>query len=126
MIVIIYKVEAFHGYAEWLMIGGELITTILTTRLGLEPRVVFARALDTSHRPLAQAHHPHLGRMQLWLRHSPRHAGHTSKNDAGTTTTYIPADLHEVATALTGGEPHPLAHKPTRPVHSLDITEEQP
>jgi site-specific recombinase XerD len=60
-----------------------------------------------------------------WLRHTTltwieRHhgyaiarayAGHTSKNDAGTTTTYITADIHEVATALAAltGEPHPLA-----------------
>lgn len=60
-----------------------------------------------------------------WLRHTTltwveRHfgyavartyAGHTSKNDAGTTSTYIRADLHEVAAALTAltGEPHPLA-----------------
>jgi site-specific recombinase XerD len=60
-----------------------------------------------------------------WLRHTTltwveRHygyavarayAGHTSKNDAGATSTYITADLHEVATALTAltGEPHPLA-----------------
>jgi integrase/recombinase XerC len=60
-----------------------------------------------------------------WLRHTTltwveRHhgyaiarayAGHTGNNDAGTTTTYITADLHEVATALAAltGEPHPLA-----------------
>jgi hypothetical protein len=60
-----------------------------------------------------------------WLRHTTltwveRHhgyaiarayAGHTGKSDAGTTTTYITADLHEVATALATltGEPHPLA-----------------
>jgi len=38
------------------------------------------------------------------------YAGHTSKNNTGTTTTYITADLHEVATALADltGEPHPL------------------
>lgn len=60
-----------------------------------------------------------------WLRHTTltwveRHfgyavarayAGHTGKNDAGSTTTYIQADLHEVASALAAltGEPHPLA-----------------
>jgi integrase/recombinase XerC len=59
-----------------------------------------------------------------WLRHTTltwieRHfgyaiarayAGHTNTN-AGTTTTYITATLHEVATALASltGEPHPLA-----------------
>jgi site-specific recombinase XerD len=62
-----------------------------------------------------------------WLRHTTltwveRHhgyavarayAGHTGKNDAGTTTTYITADLHEVATALATltGESHPLAER---------------
>jgi integrase/recombinase XerC len=41
------------------------------------------------------------------------YAGHTSKNDAGTTSTYICADLHEVASALAKltGEPHPLAEQ---------------
>ena len=59
-----------------------------------------------------------------WLRHTTltwveRHfgyavarayAGHTGKNDAGSTTTYIRADLQEVASALAmlTGEPHPL------------------
>nr|WP_042178957.1 site-specific integrase [Kibdelosporangium sp. MJ126-NF4]CEL13542.1 hypothetical protein [Kibdelosporangium sp. MJ126-NF4]CTQ99227.1 hypothetical protein [Kibdelosporangium sp. MJ126-NF4] len=38
-------------------------------------------------------------------------AGHNSKTDAGTTSTYVRADVHEVATALAAltGEPHPLA-----------------
>jgi integrase/recombinase XerC len=60
-----------------------------------------------------------------WLRHTTltwveRHfgyavarayAGHTDSGNAGTTATYIRADLHEVATALAAltGEPHPLA-----------------
>jgi integrase/recombinase XerC len=60
-----------------------------------------------------------------WLRHTTltwveRHfgyavarayAGHTGKSDAGSTTTYIRADLHEVASALAAltQEPHPLA-----------------
>ena len=60
-----------------------------------------------------------------WLRHTTltwveRHfgyaiarayAGHTDNANAGTTATYIRADLHEVAAALTAltGEPHPLA-----------------
>ncbi|WHT20185.1 tyrosine-type recombinase/integrase [Crossiella sp. CA-258035] len=41
-------------------------------------------------------------------------AGHFGKSDAGTTTTYIQAELHEVATALAAltGEPHPLAQPP--------------
>lgn len=59
-----------------------------------------------------------------WLRHTTltwveRHfgyavarayAGHTDNSNAGTTATYIRADLHEVATALAAltGEPHPL------------------
>jgi site-specific recombinase XerC len=64
-----------------------------------------------------------------WLRHTTltwveRHqgyaiarayAGHTGKNDAGTTSTYVRADLGEIAAALTAltGEPHPLAtHRP--------------
>jgi integrase/recombinase XerC len=39
------------------------------------------------------------------------YAGHTDSSNAGTTSTYIRADLHEVATALAAltGEPHPLA-----------------
>jgi site-specific recombinase XerD len=60
-----------------------------------------------------------------WLRHTTltwveRHhgyavarayAGHTGRNDSGTTSTYVRADLSEVAYALAGltGEPHPLA-----------------
>jgi integrase/recombinase XerC len=60
-----------------------------------------------------------------WLRHTTltwveRHfgyavarayAGHTGRSDAGSTTTYIRADLHEVASALAAltQEPHPLA-----------------
>ena len=60
-----------------------------------------------------------------WLRHTTltwveRHygyaiarayAGHTRNSDAGSTTTYIRADLHEVATALAAltQQPHPLA-----------------
>jgi integrase len=60
-----------------------------------------------------------------WLRHTTltwvernfgyavarAYAGHTGKNDAGSTTTYIQADLHEVASALAAltQEPHPLA-----------------
>ena len=64
-----------------------------------------------------------------WLRHTTltwveRHfgyavarayAGHSdSGGDTGTTTTYIRANLDEVATALAAltGEPHPLAHAP--------------
>jgi integrase len=62
-----------------------------------------------------------------WLRHTTltwvernfgygvarEYAGHTGKSDAGTTTTYVRADLHEVATALAAmtGEPHPLAER---------------
>jgi len=39
------------------------------------------------------------------------YAGHTGKSDAGTTTTYVRADVEEVAAALSGltGERHPLA-----------------
>jgi integrase/recombinase XerC len=60
-----------------------------------------------------------------WLRHTTltwveRHfgyavarayAGHTGRNNAGTTATYVLADLYEVAQALAAltGEPHPLA-----------------
>jgi hypothetical protein len=41
---------------------------------------------------------------------SQPYAGHTGKSDAGSTTTYIRADLQEVASALAmlTGEPHPL------------------
>lgn len=60
-----------------------------------------------------------------WLRHTTltwveRHfgyavarayAGHNGRNDAGTTSTYVRADVQEVATALAAltGEPHPLS-----------------
>lgn len=60
-----------------------------------------------------------------WLRHTTltwvernfgyavtrAYAGHTGKNDGGVTTTYIRADLNEVARALAAltGQPHPLA-----------------
>lgn len=61
-----------------------------------------------------------------WLRHTTltwvernfgyavarAYAGHADNgNDAGTTTTYVRASLHEIATALATltGEPHPLA-----------------
>lgn len=39
------------------------------------------------------------------------YAGHETKNDALTTTTYVRAGINEVATALAAltGEPHPLA-----------------
>ncbi|GAA2778988.1 site-specific integrase [Crossiella cryophila] len=42
------------------------------------------------------------------------YAGHFGKGDGGTTTTYIRAELYEVATALAAltGEPHPLAQMP--------------
>jgi integrase len=60
-----------------------------------------------------------------WLRHTTltwvernfgyavarAYAGHTGSADAGTTTTYVRATIHEVATALAAltNEPHPLA-----------------
>ena len=60
-----------------------------------------------------------------WLRHTTltwvernfgyavarAYAGHNGKGDAGTTFTYVRADLQEIATALAAltGEPHPLA-----------------
>jgi integrase/recombinase XerC len=68
-----------------------------------------------------------------WLRHKTltwverdfgygvarEYAGHTGESDAGTTTTYVRADLPEVAAALAAmtGEPDPLAgHLRERPV----------
>ena len=38
-------------------------------------------------------------------------AGHTGKNDAGTTSTYVRAQIEEIARALAAlvGESHPLA-----------------
>lgn len=60
-----------------------------------------------------------------WLRHTTltwvernfgyavarAYAGHNGRSDAGTTSTYVRADVHEVAMALSAlvGEPHPLA-----------------
>ncbi len=60
-----------------------------------------------------------------WLRHTTltwvernfgyavarAYAGHSGKGDGGTTSTYVRADIHEVATALAAltGEAHPLA-----------------
>jgi integrase/recombinase XerC len=65
-----------------------------------------------------------------WLRHTTltwvernfsfavarAYAGHDGKNDAGTTATYVRADLYEVARALAAltGEHHPLAMKGLR------------
>jgi len=62
-----------------------------------------------------------------WLRHTTltwverrfgyavarAYAGHTDSGNAGTTATYIRADIHEVATALAAltGEPHPFAEQ---------------
>jgi integrase/recombinase XerC len=42
------------------------------------------------------------------------YAGHASTGDAATTTTYIKADIEEVAEALSAltGEPHPLTASP--------------
>jgi integrase len=61
-----------------------------------------------------------------WLRHTTltwvernfgyavarAYAGHNGRNDAGTTSTYVRADLHEVAGAVAAltGEAHPLAN----------------
>jgi integrase/recombinase XerC len=74
-------------------------------------------------------HLPWIARQQVsthWLRHTTltwveRHygyavaaayAGHTHRHDTGSTTTYIRANINEVATALAAltNEPHPLAH----------------
>jgi site-specific recombinase XerD len=65
-----------------------------------------------------------------WLRHTTltwverrfgyavarAYAGHTDSSNAGTTATYIRADIHEVAAALAAltGEPHPLANPDVR------------
>ena len=65
-----------------------------------------------------------------WLRHTTltwvercfghavarAYAGHTDSGNAGTTATYIRADIHEVAAALAAltGEPHPLASPDVR------------
>lgn len=74
-----------------------------------------------------------------WLRHTTltwveRHfgyavarayAGHTGNSDAGTTSTYIRADIHEVAAALATltGEDHPLAsHQKRNDTPGVDLT----
>ena len=90
-------------------------------------RPITARRYDHLWSQLGK-HLPWVATQQIsthWLRHTTltwveRHfgyavarayAGHTGKSDAGSTTTYIRADLHEVASALAAltGEPHPLA-----------------
>jgi len=101
---------------------------------GLAPLLVYRNG-----RPITARRYDHLWRRiggQLpwvaaqqvsthWLRHTTltwveRHfgyavarayAGHTGRNDAGTTSTYVRADIDEVAAALAAltGEPHPLA-----------------
>jgi integrase/recombinase XerC len=74
-----------------------------------------------------------------WLRHTTltwvernfgyavarAYAGHNGKNDAGTTTTYVRADVYEVARAVAAltSQPHPLA--PTVDNASQDGTDEQ-
>jgi integrase/recombinase XerC len=74
------------------------------------------------------AHLPWVAAQQVsthWLRHTTltwvertfsyavarAYAGHAGSNDAGTTMTYVRAEIQEIATALAGltGEPHPLA-----------------
>jgi integrase/recombinase XerC len=66
-----------------------------------------------------------------WLRHTTltwvertfgyavarAYAGHVGRGDVGTTSTYVRADLHEVAAALAAltGEPHPLATTTSQP-----------
>lgn len=94
-------------------------------------------------KPITQRRYDHLfdrvGRYQPWVRtqqisiHWMRHttltwverhfgyavarayAGHEGRSDAGSTATYVRADIHEVATALAAltGQPHPLATVPT-------------
>jgi integrase/recombinase XerC len=95
-------------------------------------RPITARRHDHLWSRLGQ-HLPWVATQQIsthWLRHTTltwveRHfgyavarayAGHTGNNDAGSTTTYIRADLHEVATALAAltREPHPLAEQELR------------
>lgn len=90
-------------------------------------RPITARRYDYLWQRLGK-HLPWVATQQVtthWLRHTTltwvernfgyavarAYAGHTGKNDAGTTTTYVRADIQEVATVLAGltGEPHPLA-----------------
>jgi integrase len=80
---------------------------------------------------------PWVARQQVsthWLRHTTltwvernfgyavarAYAGHSGKNDAGTTTTYVRANIEEVAAALAtlAGEPHPLAARQGRQARS--------
>ncbi|NES14526.1 MULTISPECIES: site-specific integrase [Micromonospora] len=74
-----------------------------------------------------------------WLRHTTltwvertcsyavarAYAGHSGKNDAGTTMTYVRAEVQEVAAALATltGEPHPLAG-PDTSTHNRPPTED--
>jgi integrase len=67
-----------------------------------------------------------------WLRHTTltwvernfgyavarAYAGHSGKNDAGTTSTYVRADIYEVARAVAEltGESHPLAPASANPI----------
>jgi integrase/recombinase XerC len=86
------------------------------------------------------AHLPWVAAQQVsthWLRHTTltwvertfsyavarAYAGHSGKNDIGTTMTYVRAEVQEVAAALAAltGEPHPLAG-PDTSTHDRPIT----
>ncbi len=73
-----------------------------------------------------------------WLRHTTltwvertfsyavarAYAGHTGRNDIGTTMTYVRAEIQEIATALAAltGEPHPLANPATTTHEHLPVS----
>lgn len=73
-----------------------------------------------------------------WLRHTTltwvernfgyavdrAYAGHNGRSNAGATSTYVRADIHEVASALAAltGERHPLAVAAAFPYGSRDLT----
>ncbi|MFD1044415.1 tyrosine-type recombinase/integrase [Kibdelosporangium lantanae] len=112
-----------HLLAHWDERGSGADGQVLRYRAG---RPLTTRRYDYLWTRLGQ-HLPWVATQQVtthWLRHTTltwaernfgyavarAYAGHTGKGDGGTTTTYIRADLQEVATALAAltGEPHPL------------------
>jgi integrase/recombinase XerC len=131
------------GTARWQPVSPTLMRHLLAHHAGRGPAEPAGKLLRYRNgRPLTYRRYDHLWRrvgIELpwvhtqqvsthWLRHTTltwveRHcgyavarayAGHAQPKNAGTTLTYVQADLQEVAAALSGltGEPHPLTSAP--------------